>query len=285
MKKITKLLAVVLAAMIIGAGAGVKVDAACAQAQGGFKTVCGINQRDCGNLNGTLNCYGRNCKWDINDLLRRLLGGKAPCIGCDTDSSCIGCDTDSSCIGCDTDSSCIGCDTDLLKPLKPDSDTCGDKCTDTSKEKSTDNQKDNSSDTQDKPISQPADEAGYNSSYEDEVIKLVNAERAKYGLSALKKDTKATQAARIRAKEIVTKFSHTRPDGSSCFTAAKEVGATYRSAGENIAYGYSTPKQVVDGWMNSEGHRKNILSSSFTKIGVGCYKSGRVLYWSQMFMG
>ncbi|MCR5637151.1 MAG: hypothetical protein K6F76_08265 [Clostridiales bacterium] len=289
MKKITKLLAVVLAAMIIGAGAGVKVDAACAQAQGGFKTVCGINQRDCGNLNGNpneiFNCYGRNCKWDVNDLLRRLLGGKAPCIGCDTDSSCIGCDTDSSCVGCDSDLSCIGCDTDKSKPNKPDSDTCGDKCTDTSKDKSTDTAKDKSSDTQNKPISQPTDEAGYNSSYEDEVIRLVNAERAKYGLSELKKDTKATQAARIRAKEIVAKFSHTRPNGSSCFTAAKEIGATYRTAGENIAYGYSTPKQVVDGWMNSEGHRKNILSSSFTKIGVGCYKSGRVLYWSQFFMG
>ncbi len=129
------------------------------------------------------------------------------------------------------------------------------------------------------------DSKGYNSSYEDEVIALVNEQRAKYGLSVLSKDNGASQAARIRAKEIVTSFSHTRPDGSSCFTAASEVGLSYRTAGENIAFGYSTPAQVVTGWMNSEGHRKNILSSSFSKIGVGCYESGGVLYWSQFFIG
>ena len=57
------------------------------------------------------------------------------------------------------------------------------------------------------------------------------------------------------------------------------------NVGENIAYGYSTPAQVVNGWMNSEGHRKIILSASYSKIGVGCYSSGGVLYWSQFFIG
>lgn len=125
----------------------------------------------------------------------------------------------------------------------------------------------------------------FNVSYEDEVIRLVNIERANYGLSPLSKDNGAVSVAHIRAKEIVQYFSHTRPDGTSCFTAAKEQGVAYRSAGENIAYGYPSPKQVVSGWMNSEGHRKNILSSSYTKIGVGCYSSGGTLYWSQFFIG
>ena len=127
--------------------------------------------------------------------------------------------------------------------------------------------------------------AGFNTAYEADVLRLINAERAKYGLSPLVSDKGATEVAHLRAKEIVKSFSHTRPDGSSCFTAAKELGISYRQAGENIAYGYPTPQKVVEGWMNSEGHRKNILSSSFSKAGIGCYKSNGILYWSQFFIG
>lgn len=134
-------------------------------------------------------------------------------------------------------------------------------------------------------VSAPSVDSGFNAAYEDEVIRMVNIERSKYGLSALQKDQGAASVAHVRAKEIVQSFSHTRPDGSSCFTAAKELGVSYSAAGENIAYGYADPQQVVNGWMNSEGHRKNILSSSFSKIGVGCYSSGNVLYWSQFFIG
>ena len=72
---------------------------------------------------------------------------------------------------------------------------------------------------------------------------------------------------------------------SRILAAAKELGVSYRSAGENIAYGYPMPQKVVEGWMNAEGHRKNILSASFSKIGIGCYKSNGVLYWSQFFIG
>ncbi len=138
------------------------------------------------------------------------------------------------------------------------------------------------------PAQQPAENpqsSEFNTAYEAEVLRLVNAERAKYGLSPLSTDSGAVKVAHLRAKEIVQSFSHTRPNGSSCFTVAKEFGVTYRTAGENIAYGYATPEQVVNGWMNSEGHRKNILSASFSKIGIGCYKSGRTLYWSQFFIG
>lgn len=125
----------------------------------------------------------------------------------------------------------------------------------------------------------------FNTAYEAEVLRLINIERAKYGLDALSMDDGAVKVAHLRAKEIVQSFSHTRPDGSSCFTAAKEFGVSYRTAGENIAYGYKTPEQVVTGWMNSQGHRKNILSSSFSKIGIGCYENRGVLYWSQFFIG
>ena len=125
----------------------------------------------------------------------------------------------------------------------------------------------------------------FNAAYEAEVVRLVNAERAKYGLAALTQDDGAQNVAHVRAKEIVQSFSHTRSDGRSCFTAASDLGVTYRSAGENIAYGYATPAQVVNGWMNSEGHRKNILSASYTKIGVGSYSANGVMYWSQFFIG
>ena len=138
-----------------------------------------------------------------------------------------------------------------------------------------------------KPVAEvvkPQDSA-FNAAYEAEVVRLVNAERAKYGLAALTQDDGAQNVAHVRAKEIVQSFSHTRPDGRSCFTAASDLGVTYRSAGENIAYGYATPAQVVNGWMNSEGHRKNILSASYTKIGVGSYSANGVMYWSQFFIG
>ena len=138
---------------------------------------------------------------------------------------------------------------------------------------------------QSEPIPTESQGSEFRTAYENEVISLVNAERAKVGLPALSADSGAVDAAHIRAKEIVQSFSHTRPDGRSCFTAAADLGVSYRTAGENIAYGYATPQQVVSGWMNSEGHRKNILSSSFSKIGVGCYESSGVLYWSQFFIG
>lgn len=117
--------------------------------------------------------------------------------------------------------------------------------------------------------------------YAAQVIELVNEERAKAGLSALKSDEKAAAAAQVRAEEISVSFSHTRPDGRTCFTALDEAGASYRTAGENIAMGQRTPEEVVDAWMNSEGHRKNILNGSFEKIGVGYYEGG----WVQLFIG
>ena len=116
-----------------------------------------------------------------------------------------------------------------------------------------------------------------------EVVRLVNAERAKEGLAALQMDSSLNSAAQVRAKEIVTSFSHTRPNGSNCFTALSEAGIKYNGSGENIAYGQKTPAEVVNAWMNSAGHRANIMSSKFTKIGVGCHNSNGTYYWSQFF--
>ena len=117
-----------------------------------------------------------------------------------------------------------------------------------------------------------------------EVVDLVNAERAKEGLSPLTIDTNVQAAAMVRAKECEQLFSHTRPDGSSFSTALKEQGVSYRSAGENIAWGQRSPEEVMNAWMNSSGHRANIMNPNFTTIGVGYYENANGTdYWCQLF--
>lgn len=120
-------------------------------------------------------------------------------------------------------------------------------------------------------------------SYAEAVLTLVNRYRAENGLSALTLDKSLCKAAETRAREIVSTFSHTRPNGTSCFTVLSESGISYGSVGENIAYGQDSAAEVMSAWMNSSGHRANILSSSFAKLGVGVYQSGGTLYWAQLF--
>ena len=123
------------------------------------------------------------------------------------------------------------------------------------------------------------------SAYAQEVVRLVNIERANAGLAPLSMDATLSVAAQVRAQEIDSSFSHTRPDGSSCFTVLKEMGVSYRTAGENIAKGQATPARVVEGWMNSAGHRANILNGNFTTIGVGVYEDAAgTLHWTQLFI-
>lgn len=117
-----------------------------------------------------------------------------------------------------------------------------------------------------------------------QVIELVNQERAKEGLPALVYDAGIEKAALVRAKETETSFSHTRPDGRKFSTALTEAGVEFRGAGENIAYGQRTPEEVMKGWMNSPGHRANIMNENYTKIGVGYYQNANgVNYWTQLF--
>lgn len=120
-------------------------------------------------------------------------------------------------------------------------------------------------------------------SYAGEVLRLINIERAKAGLSALTTNSTITSAANKRAQETKQSFSHTRPNGTGFSTVLTEYGITFRAAGENIAYGQKTPQEVVTAWMNSPGHRANILNTSFNKIGIGVYQSNGVIYWTQEF--
>ena len=122
-------------------------------------------------------------------------------------------------------------------------------------------------------------------SYEQEVVDLVNKIRRENGLSELKLNWELSRVARYKSQDMCDNkyFSNTSPTYGSPFTMIKNFGISYRTAGENIAKGYRTPQAVVNGWMNSKGHRENILNASFTQIGVGYVSSGN--YWTQMFIG
>lgn len=123
--------------------------------------------------------------------------------------------------------------------------------------------------------------------YANEVLRLVNAERAKKGVGALTLDTKLCSAAQIRANELTRKFSHERPDGTSYDTALKEVNADrYSTWGENIAAGQESPQDVFNSWMNSKGHRENMLDPDYKKMGLGYVYNANTDYrhfWSQIF--
>lgn len=121
-------------------------------------------------------------------------------------------------------------------------------------------------------------------SYYQEVLRLVNEIRAEVGVAPLTLDTTLCQAASMRALEMdyANKLSHTRPDGSDCFTALDFYGVSYSAAGENIAMGYSSPTKVVEGWKNSPTHYENMINSNFTKLGVG-YSNMNAHYWAQLF--
>lgn len=127
--------------------------------------------------------------------------------------------------------------------------------------------------------------SGYET-YADEVIRLVNEQRVANGLNELSTYFDLTSVAQTRAQELTQSYSHTRPNGESCFTALREANIDYTAAGENIAAGYSTPEAVVEGWMNSKAHRANILNPNYSKIGVGyCADgSGYGSYWVQVFV-
>ncbi len=121
--------------------------------------------------------------------------------------------------------------------------------------------------------------------YALQVAIIVNRERISNGLSPLKFSNRLSEVANLRAKETETLFSHKRPNGTSCFTALDEAGIDYYYAGENIAYGQKTPELVMKAWMNSSGHRANILSESPEYLGVGVTynKEQSRYYWVQIF--
>ncbi|WP_241657150.1 SafA/ExsA family spore coat assembly protein [Halobacillus salinus] len=124
-------------------------------------------------------------------------------------------------------------------------------------------------------------------SVEQQVIDLTNQERAKQGLSPLKGNWQLSRVARYKSRDMRDKgyFSHQSPTYGSPFEMMRSFNVSYRRAAENIAAGQRTPQEVVDGWMNSPGHRKNILDPNLRQIGVGYAKGGSYgHYWTQMFI-
>lgn len=124
------------------------------------------------------------------------------------------------------------------------------------------------------------------SEYATEVANIVNQYRADAGLPPLTLSPSLCEAAEIRATELLTSFSHTRPDGQTCFSAFDSLGIPYGYAGENIAAGQTSATEVMNSWINSPGHKKNIMNPNFTKIGIACYYDASApysYYWVQMF--
>lgn len=122
---------------------------------------------------------------------------------------------------------------------------------------------------------------------EAEVIRLVNVERSKNGLGPLAANWEVGRVARHKSQDMINKkyFSHTSPTYGSPFNMMEQFGIKFSAAGENIAMGQRTPAEVVNAWMNSPGHRANILNPSYTQLGVGLAKDSKgTCYWTQMFI-
>ena len=182
---------------------------------------------------------------------------------------------------CGMDGAISGGQTDTT-PQEPDQST--------QKPDSTTQKPDDTTQTPDNTTQKPSTTASTPEELAAEVVRLVNVERSKEGLSPLGTFDSLTQAAQIRAPEVGVLFSHDRPDGTSCFTALDQTGAKKGAYtwGENIAAGNATAAETVEQWMNSPGHRANILNPKYTHIGVGyCYDATSTYRhnWVQMFVG
>ena len=121
-----------------------------------------------------------------------------------------------------------------------------------------------------------------------EVLNLVNKERKANGLKPLTLNKELSNVANIKSRDMIEKgyFDHTSPTYGSPFDMMKKFNISYNTAGENIAMGQKTPSEVMNSWMNSSGHRANILNSTYTELGVGIQKdSNGTIYWTQMFIG
>lgn len=134
---------------------------------------------------------------------------------------------------------------------------------------------------------EPSASGYYLDSYAEQVLSIVNARREEAGLSPLTMNYTLVSAAKVRATETIQSFSHTRPNGTSCFSVIDEAGVGYSGAGENIAAGQGTADSVMNAWMNSEGHKANILDENYSQIGIACYydpNSAYGYYWVQIFI-
>lgn len=147
------------------------------------------------------------------------------------------------------------------------------------------NMTDNQAHSTDNSVPEYSNDSIKDNSAAEQMLALVNKEREAQGLNSLSLDTKLTQAAQYKAEDMAKYgFSH---DGSygGLQDLLNKFNVSYTSAGENIAAGQTDCSEVMNDWMNSEGHRDNILNSSYTKLGVGCYNDGNTIYWVQEFIG
>ncbi len=136
-------------------------------------------------------------------------------------------------------------------------------------------------------IQEGSEEIQVESAQAAEILKLVNQERQKAGVPALKLSDQLNDIATVKAKDMADKryFSHDSPTYGSPFQMLQQFGVNYSYAGENIAAGQKTPEQVMTDWMNSSGHRANILNKNYTQLGVGFYNGGQYgTEWVQLFI-
>lgn len=118
---------------------------------------------------------------------------------------------------------------------------------------------------------------------ENQVFDIINAERKKAGVSTINRLTVLDEVSDVRSKELVTLFSHTRPNGGSFFTIYDDIGMDYAHIGENVASGQVTAEEVMTSFMNSPGHRQNILDPKYKSVGLSCYCDNGIYYWVQEF--
>lgn len=117
-----------------------------------------------------------------------------------------------------------------------------------------------------------------------DIVRLVNEERARFGLPELIWDSEIAEAASVRAEEQKSAFSHIRPGGERFFTVFQQAEIKATIVGENLARGKrGTASTIMNAWMSSEGHRRNILNERFSRIGIGYAENGTDIYWCQLF--
>lgn len=251
-------------------GAGCGSGRSCPNGSCGSDPGCSIND-----LLKSLSCSGKSCN-DVYDILSRY--GYCDKNNCGNGSCENG--------GCDDDPDCT-----VTAPTEAPTTAPTTAPTEAPTQKSTRPVPQPSTEAPTQAPTQKATEKAQNtgaytlSAYELEVVDLINDIRRENGLRELSVNTELSRVARIKSQDMHDKryFSHTSPTYGSPFDMMTAFGIRYRTAGENIAMGYRTPAQVVDGWMNSPGHRANILNGSFTQIGMGYVADGN--YWTQMFIG
>lgn len=178
------------------------------------------------------------------------------------------------------------CGTHTGCPIKPS--TTPDNSTNNNGNSNTTTKPNNNNNSNSNATTKPSTSTQNFSEYQKQVLDLVNAERTKRGLNPLTLDAKLSNTATLKSQDMINKgyFDHTSPTYGSPFDMMQQFGISYRSAGENIAMGQRTPQEVMNSWMNSSGHRANILNSSFTTLGVGIAKDANgTIYWTQMFIG